>query len=205
MIESIDNTIQILTAGIGLAISLVRTVKTEKSEWLLLSLSFSGFFLGDFYYQAFLIFYDDTPQFSDIPYYSWAAAYLFLFMILLRIRNNNRNAQVSRIVWLVPVFVAANFVIYVMHGDIIWSIIDSAFMCGLMWCALSGLLDPDEQKQRKGFYAAVLAVGIIEHGLWTTSCFWLGDSIINPYFWFDFLLSMVFLVLIPTLRKAVEE
>ena len=37
-----------------------------------------------------------------------------------------------------------------------------------------------------------------------TSRFWVSDTLTNPYFWFDFLLSLVLLLLLPALRKAVD-
>ena len=50
----------------------------------------------------------------------------------------------------------------------------------------------------------LLAFAALEYALWTSSCFWVSDTLTNPYFWFDFLLSLVLLLLLPALRKAVD-
>ena len=38
----------------------------------------------------------------------------------------------------------------------------------------------------------------------TASCCWVSDTLTNPYFWFDFLLTLVLLLFLPAVRKAVE-
>jgi len=51
----------------------------------------------------------------------------------------------------------------------------------------------------------VVSFAITEYIAWTASCFWMGDTLLNPYFWFDTLLSINFLILPLALRKAVGE
>lgn len=43
-----------------------------------------------------------------------------------------------------------------------------------------------------------------EYTLWTTGCFFSSNSIGNPYFWMDILLTGSLLGLFPATRKAVE-
>ena len=45
---------------------------------------------------------------------------------------------------------------------------------------------------------------LTEYALWTSSCFWMGDTIANVYYWFDLLLSVTFVLFLPALRKAVD-
>ena len=63
-------------------------------------------------------------------------------------------------------------------------------------CPLDGL--------RFRFHGTVLAFIALEYALWTASCFWVSDTLTNPYFWFDFLLTLVLLLFLPAVRKAVE-
>ena len=206
MIESIENGIQICTTGIGAVLAAVWAAKTGKREWYLLFLSCGGYFLGDLYFQIFLIFYDKTPMYADIPYFSWAATYLFLFLLLVNVRGGRVSKIGSKgILWVIPVFVGAMCAFFIYHGDVLWSLVDSVFMCIIMWVAADGLLDTEAGDRRRGLYIAALAFCIFEHCAWTASCFWLGDTIVNPYFWFDTLLSANFLLLVPALRKAVGE
>lgn len=41
--------------------------------------------------------------------------------------------------------------------------------------------------------------------LWTSSLFWQGDSLANPYFWFDFVLTATLLALLPIAERAVGK
>ena len=83
-------------------------------------------------------------------------------------------------------------------------------MCGmtmlLAWCAVRGLVWAKRSggAQLRRFHGTVLAFAALEYALWTSSCFWVSDTLTNPYFWFDFLLSLVLLLLLPALRKAVD-
>jgi hypothetical protein len=48
-----------------------------------------------------------------------------------------------------------------------------------------------------------LCICALEFCLWTASCFWVSDTLTNPYFWFDFLLTAALFALLPATRKAV--
>ena len=83
-------------------------------------------------------------------------------------------------------------------------------MCGLTmmlaWCAVRGLVwaKKTESGRLRRFHGTVLAFIALEYALWTASCFWVSDTLTNPYFWFDFLLTLVLLLFLPAVRKAVE-
>ena len=77
-----------------------------------------------------------------------------------------------------------------------------------MWQALDGLLairDGQEKKEKRFFFLAVMAFCLAEYGTDTASCFWMGDTIRNPYFWIDMVLAATFVVFPRALRKAVEQ
>ncbi|MBR6403669.1 MAG: hypothetical protein IKS48_09835 [Eubacterium sp.] len=82
-------------------------------------------------------------------------------------------------------------------------------MCILIWNTLVGLLSlknsAKEISGRKWIYLSILLFCFAEYSTSTASCFWMGDSIQNPYFWFDVLLSLTFLLFPPALRKAVDR
>ena len=44
----------------------------------------------------------------------------------------------------------------------------------------------------------------LKYALRTAPRFWARDTLTNPYFWFDFLLTLVLLLFLPAVRKAVE-
>ena len=105
-----------------------------------------------------------------------------------------------------PVVCLPQFILYVTYGDVL----SNVFMCGmtmlLAWCAVRGLVWAKRSggARLRRFYGTVLAFAALEYALWTSSCFWVSDTLTNPYFWFDFLLSLVLLLLLPALRKAVD-
>ena len=136
-----------------------------------------------------------------------------------------RVSKVSPVLWLVPVFTIGMSIFYMQRGDYISNIIAAVLMTGLIWHSLAGLITSGKSNDAKGsnenevnaadknvkknghrmLYAVTFLFCVTEYALWTTSCFWAGDTIANPYFWFDFLLSLTFPMFIPALGKAAEE
>ncbi len=77
-------------------------------------------------------------------------------------------------------------------------------MCLLIWHALDMLLS-QKNTPKAPFSATVLLFCAAEYAAWTASCFGAYDTWAHPYFWFDTLLSVVFLLFPVALRKAVDE
>ena len=82
------------------------------------------------------------------------------------------------------------------------------------WLAIRGLVFCRRKKKAEGgsstrgmrfFHITVLCFVVLEYTLWTSSCFWVSDTLSNPYFWFDFLLSGAIFVMLPATRKAVGK
>ena len=81
MIEIIENSLQLAVLGFCSVIAVIRTISTMKRAWLLLAFFYIIFFMGDFYWLFFLIFYGRAPAYSFIPHLSWDASYLFLALL----------------------------------------------------------------------------------------------------------------------------
>ena len=97
-------------------------------------------------------------------------------------------------------------VFYLQWGDWIGNITAAVLMSLLLWHAADSLSlwrDAQERGKRPLAWAVVLFCAA-EYAAWTSSCFWAGDTLANPYFWFDTLLSVWFLLAPAALRKAVE-
>lgn len=62
----------------------------------------------------------------------------------------------------------------------------------------------NEKRNHQFFHLVILAFILAEYGLWLSSCFWNEVSLSNPYYWFDFLITTIFLAFIPALKKAVS-
>ena len=80
-------------------------------------------------------------------------------------------------------------------------------MIALSYCALRGLAYANAQtgavRQLRYFHIGVLSFVAAECLLWTVSCFWQNDSLTNPTFWCDILLTLTILGLLPAVRRAV--
>ncbi|MBO4627428.1 MAG: hypothetical protein J5645_05595 [Lachnospiraceae bacterium] len=78
----------------------------------------------------------------------------------------------------------------------------------LMWFAFAGVLElkgepPIKYKRRVCLW--ILLFGLTEYATDTMSCFWIGDVIYNPYFWLDSIVSILFVLMPLSLRKAVRQ
>ena len=43
---------------------------------------------------------------------------------------------------------------------------------------------------------------MLEYALWTASCIWSGETLLNPYYWCDFLITLSFPFLLAASGKA---
>ena len=64
---------------------------------------------------------------------------------------------------------------------------------------------PQEEQERLPFFLAAFLFAVITHLLWISSCFWVGDTLNNPYFWIETVQMINIFLLFFALRKAVDE
>lgn len=222
MIEIIENAIQLITTGLCTVIAARKGILLRSRAWIVLALASGVFFLGDLYWELFLVLYGHTPGYSYIPYLSWYASYLFLLLLLVELKGTQKSGKKRKILWIIPVFSAGMCVFYMQYGDWIGNIITAVFMSLLMWHALDMLLSlKDSQKASSGMnsemsgtvserghgkaaiFAVVFLFCIVEYAAWTATCFGDYETLAHPYFWLDTLLSAVFLLFPAALGKAV--
>ena len=209
MIEIIDNSIQLsVMAGCGIY-SAVLFFRRKEQVWFLLTCFYGAFALGLIYWLLFLVFLSDTPRFSPISDLSWLASVLFLLVLQTTIRLPGEEEYRPLWAWTVPAFCTIMCFFFFMWGkyflNTLWAILMG--ICG--YSALRGLVFARRQSgAARGcqyFHIAVLAFILFEYGLWISSCYWKDDTLSNPYFWFDFLLTATFFTFLPVLKKAVTE
>ena len=207
MIEAIVNAFQLLTTGICTLVALRRGFRYRKRPWFLLALASGVFFLGDLYWELFLIFFGDTPKFSFISYIGWYASYLFLLLLVLEFPDDGGDPKKKRILWIGPAFAAGMCLFYLQWGDLFGNVISALLMGTLFWNIGSRLLSlkGKNAKQQPEILLlwSVLLFCLLEYAAWTASCFGVYDSLAHPYFWFDILLSADFLIFPWALKKAV--
>ena len=206
MIESIENAVQLVTTGLCSGVAAFRAVRSRRRAWLLLALASGVYFLGDLYWQLFLLFYGATPHYSYIPYLSWYAGYVFLMLLVLELRGPRPAVARRRVLWLIPLFTAAMAVFYIQWGDWIGNITAAVLMSLLLWYTADSLFlwQRTGERSKRPLAWVILLFCAAEYAAWTSSCFWEGDTLSNPYFWFDTLLSVCFLLFPAALRKAVD-
>ena len=206
MIETLENLLQIVVLLTCSGVSLYRAVKYHSRTWLLALFFFGSWALGDIYWIICLIFYAATPQISIVSDLSWYAAGLFLYLILIRTyppEDIVTEGGRSLIPWIGPAFAIAMAVFYMQWGEILSNTIYAGLMGLLLYASLSRLTDRDHRPGKRFLPAVILMSCLTEYALWTSSCFWSSDTFSNPYYWFDLILTLTFLLFIPAIRKAV--
>ena len=206
MIELTENLLELLTVGICLTAASIRAFRSRKKGWILLSFIYASFFLGDLYWALYLFFYHRTPPVFYVSDLSWCTAYLFMILLLRYYQTDAERGMKSPALWMIPVFVTGMTVFFMTRGSYLLNLIEAVMMGSLMLRSAQGILGlRGISDGRKHLYIIMLAFCLTEYGLWTASCFWLGDTIRSPYFWFGALLIAVLPLFIWTVGKAEAE
>lgn len=206
MLELLDCLVQFLVTAYGFCAALREYYRARRQPWFLLTCFYATFALGTLYWSLHLLLRQETPQVFYVSDLAWLASFVFLLALTLTLPTAEERRFRTRLCRLVPVVCLPQFILYVTYGDVL----SNVFMCGmtmlLAWCAVRGLVWAKRSggARLRRFHGMVLAFAALEYALWTSSCFWVSDTLTNPYFWFDFLLSLVLLLLLPALRKAVD-
>lgn len=208
MVELIDNISQFAVtflAGIGAGIMFY---KTHKQTYFLLTCFYGTYMLGSLHWTLYILLFKYTPQVFYVSELAWIASFVFLLTLDFTLFTPKERKFHHIAAWIAPAICIPIMVFFMTRGEILGNLI----MCGTTmvaaWLSIRGLIyarrQNDESRNQQFFHIAVLAIVILEYGLWMASCFWVSDTLTNPYFWFDFLLSAALLILLPATRKAVE-
>lgn len=208
MIEIIDNSIQFAVLTCCCIYSAIQAIRRSTNAWFLLTCFYGAYALGLVFWLLYLVFHLETPRISPVSDLSWMASVLFLIVLKNTISLPEERAYRPPLAWIAPAFSAVMCFFFFQWGEYLLNILWAALMGVCGYYALSGLLWA--RRQRNGmrsfryFYIAVLAFILLEYSLWVTSCYWKGDSLSNPYFWFDFLMTITFATFLPALRRRVS-
>ena len=207
MVELFDNASQFLAtllAGIGAGILFY---KSRKQAYFLLACFFGTYSLATLYWTLHVLLFNQTPQVFYVSELGWVASSMFLLTLEYTLSTPEERKFKHPAVWLVPIICVPQLLLYLSHGDILFNLLICGMTMAAAWYSMRGLLYARRQSGRARdmgyFHMAVLAVTALEYCLWTASCFWVSDTLTNPYFWFDFLLTAALFALLPATRKAV--
>ena len=220
MIERFDNAIQIVVLLICCLISAYRAFRQNSKAWTLLAIFFGGMMLGDLYWVLCLVFYGSTPGISLVSDLNWFSSYLILYLLLRQVAPPVSAREKRVLPWLSFLFTLgmAGF-FYSFYIDwterlgmnfVLWdkalnNLAYGMLMGLLMFSAIRRLMDKRIYPKQKSLCITVLVFCLLEYALWTSSCFWFPDTLAYPYYWFDFLLTICELCLLPATKKAVAE
>lgn len=219
MIDGLENALQVVALLICVLISVSRTVKWHSRTWTILGFFFGSWALGDLYWMFCLLLFDTTPAVSVVSDLSWYASYIFLYLLLRQTAPPESPRERRLMPWLGFVFTLGmaiwfcSFYIYwneeqgyhfILWDKVLNNLICAALMGLLLFSSIRRLLDRERYPAQRALCAAILIICLMEYALWTCSCFWFDDSLANPYYWVDFLLTASFFLLLPATRKAVQ-
>ena len=205
MIESVENALQIIVLLICSGIALYRAIANHSQTWVLAFLFFGSWLLGDIYWLVCLLFYGQTPQISIVSDLSWYGSYIFLYLLLYHSSAPDKDSRKHRLPWLGPVFAAGMAVFFITQGELLSNLIYASLMGLLLFAALSRKIDRKRYQNQQLLSGMILLFCLLEYGFWTASCFWKTDTLSNPYYWFDFLLTVSFVFFLPAIKKTVTE
>ncbi|MBQ4181810.1 MAG: hypothetical protein II617_05580 [Firmicutes bacterium] len=206
MLTGYENTLQILVLGACLAVSIVRAVNGQSRVWALLSMFFGAFFLGDLYWGLYILFYGDTPYYSYIPSISWDTSYIFQLLIILHFQRRGVPRHRSVLLWIIPVFTVGMCAVYMTRGDYLTNAFIAVIATYILLYTVNGLLglrgSGGEDARLRPLYLVTILFWVLEYAMWTVSLRWMGETMANPYYWFDIGLTISFILVIPAVRKA---
>ena len=129
MIETIFNAVQLIFTLISAGFAAYRAIRTQKHAWLLCSLASGVYFLGDLYWQLYLVFYDCTPHYSYIPELGWRACCIFLLILLTEVRGEREKpTRVKKVLFIIPVFTVGMSSYYALYDGITTNLIIAVVM-----------------------------------------------------------------------------
>ncbi len=206
MVEFIDNLTQLLTALTGFLLSGASYLKSRRQPYFLLCCFYGCFGFGMLYWLLYTLLVTDAPPMFYVSDIGWISCFLFLLLLQYSLSDKEERTLRSRLPWLALVIEIPLTVYFISIGDALYNLIVGVLMSAMLWTAIRGLVWQKKQsnQSKRFFHFAVITLIVLENCLWLSSYPWAGDTLANPYFWFDFAVTASLLMLFPAVRKAVR-
>ena len=205
MIESIENALQITVLLACAGIAIIRAAAYRSRKWTMLFFFYGSWVLADIYWLACLVFYDHTPQIPVVSDLAWYNSLIFLYMLLRLVAPPEGTCEKRVLPWMGFLFAAGMAVFYIQWGQIVSNLIYASLMGLLLFSAIRRLLDARRYAAQRFLCVMILVLCLLEYALWTTSCFVRKEGVQDPYLWFDFLLTVSHIFLIPATGKVAAK
>ncbi|MBR5347726.1 MAG: hypothetical protein IK125_00640 [Lachnospiraceae bacterium] len=205
MIESIDTIVQIAALLFCAGISLWQAIRHQSRAWVLAVFFFGSYMLGDIFWMVCLIFYGKTPQISVISDLSWYASYSFLYLLLLQTAPTKAGEKRHFLQWLGPAVSVALAIFFMQWGEILSNLIYAAIIGLVFFASIGRLVERDRYHKQRFLAVMAIVICMMEYGLWFSSGLFEGETLANPYYWFDMLLTVNCLISLLAIKKAVTK
>ena len=204
MTELIDNLTQLLVALLGFVLSGAGYLKCCRRPLFLLSCFYGCFALGTLYWLLYTQLIMDSPPIFYVSDISWISSFLFLLLLEFDVAGEDWHVYKCRASWLALAVEIPLTVYFISIGDMVYNIIIGALMTIMYWQGIRSAVWARRRERRKfAFYLVLLCFLTLENCLWISSYPWMGDTLVNPYFWFDFAVTASMFALYPVVRRAV--
>ena len=216
MIEVLINILQIIILMPAFVISFRNAFRYRSREWSVTAFFFAVFLMADIYWMLVNLFYHRNAIFY-ISEIGWYSGFLFLDILLMMLTTEEEaihRYNKYKSLWIFPVCTFFMMVFFVWKaGDLIGNLVTFFFMTALILRSGRGLIylsrpesaEAGDKGERKTLYTLVMIYCISEYVIWTLSCFWMGNTLLNPYYWLDIFNTVLLLMMVPAIRKAVNR
>lgn len=208
MVEFIDNLTQLLAALSGCVLSGVFYLRSRRQPYFLLCCFYGCFGFGLLYWLLYTLLVTNVPPMFYVSDIGWISCFLFLLLLQNSLADREEQKLHSRVPWLALVIEIPLTAYFISIGDALYNLIVGVLMAFMLWIAVRGLVWQSRQSKpdhgKRFFHLVMIGYIALENCLWISSYPWVGDTLTNPYFWFDFAVTASILALFPAVRKAVR-
>lgn len=201
-VEMFSNLLQTLVAVVASVFAINLVLKKPKREYLLLAGFFVSFALGIVYWCVYNFLMDVTPQVFYVADLSWISGFLFLLSLEFYLSDDSVAKKKHWTMGLSLILTLVLGCYFCWRGKILIKFIWMLLLGICLFSANRNVVF--SSSATKPFHIWMIVYIFTEYALWFAASFWISDTMTNPYFWFDFLLTFELALLLPIFKKAVE-
>lgn len=191
MIEISDNILQLVVLVACFALSLLRYARCREDAWLLICCFYGCDLFALAYWLCYLVVFGITPRYFYVSELGWLASSVFMLALMAYFDAQRTPQPPILLAWVPVAFVIPQFALYVTHGDVLLNIATCSLMAAAGFFAMRGVCATGSKGVfafDRPFHIAVLMWFVAQFAVWTTSCFWGGESF-TPYIVSDLMLT----------------
>ena len=174
MFEFSENTVQVLVLSACVGVAFYRSIRFRDKSSILLLFFNGSYLMGDLYWQVCLYYFGESPELPVISDLSWYGSFMFLPFLAF-------------------VFTGGLAAFFIQYGQITANILYAIFFGHILYLVFNIYFNYEKPTTRLKYVCILAFIFCLgEYGAATSSCFWEHESISNPYYWFDMVMTMSF-------------